>query len=562
MNMFAVTGWSLPAAPVAQTKTPVHVVEKRGRKRKRKHQKESQTELDLSDEKSTLKEKESPKDDSNADVKRSKTIKHEFRPTGHADEEENPAEDGPPSKNVSQSSRDPKIDRDREASNFEKSKDGRDFILSKLHRVNQSLANDPGRDGTMKAKKSLRLKKTKERLERQLQEIDTEFSASAVPLPKGASATSSKVPASNAPKSSSIQSAPNHQSSNISFVDDTKLTPMQISMRTKLASARFRHLNEQLYTSPSAVVQKLFQEDPQMFEDYHIGFRQQVENWPENPVEGFIDDVRKRIDGRIARRGPEAQEEAVPLPRTKGICTIADLGAGEGRLALGLKELSIGMGKEKATGKTLKGNVRVMSYDLVGKGDIVIAADMADLPLKDGSVDVAIFCLALMGTNWLDFVDEAWRILKVKGELWVAEIKSRFGRVEKAKGKPIKHSVGNRRKGREQEEENDIEFIEVDENDEKKDQTDVFAFLEVLRKRGFAPDQRGDRSVDSSNKMFVKMKFVKAGAPVRGKHAEFDSKRPTVEKGVVKKGGNWLDDRMDDEIDEGQVLKPCVYKLR
>ncbi|KAK2067581.1 hypothetical protein P8C59_001307 [Phyllachora maydis] len=61
------------------------------------------------------------------------------------------------------------------------------------------------------------------------------------------------------------------------------LTPLQASMREKLMSARFRHLNETLYTKPSAESFALFCNSPEMFDEYHQGFRRQVGMWPENP---------------------------------------------------------------------------------------------------------------------------------------------------------------------------------------------------------------------------------------------------------------------------------------
>ena len=42
------------------------------------------------------------------------------------------------------------------------------------------------------------------------------------------------------------------------------------------------------------------------------------------------------------------------------------------------------------------------------------------------SVDVAVFCLALMGLDYPSFLTEATRILRSGGYLWIAEVRSRF----------------------------------------------------------------------------------------------------------------------------------------
>jgi SAM-dependent methyltransferase len=56
----------------------------------------------------------------------------------------------------------------------------------------------------------------------------------------------------------------------------------------------------------------------------------------------------------------------------------------------------------------------------------ITVADSAHVPLADSSVDVAVFCLSLMGTNYFDFVMEARRVLRHGGLLFVAEVTSRF----------------------------------------------------------------------------------------------------------------------------------------
>lgn len=361
-----------------------------------------------------------------------------------------------------------------------------------------------------------------------------------------------------------------------------KLTPLQASMREKLISARFRHLNETLYTRPSAEAFGLFNESPEMFTEYHEGFRRQVEVWPQNPVESFLAEVRQRARQRhppkkqhskgAAAAAPQqdARADVQPLPRNRAtnVCTIADLGCGDARLASELQ-------REKA-----KLKLDVLSFDLHSPHPLVTKADIANLPLANGSVDVAIFCLALMGTNWIDFVEEAYRVLRWKGELWVAEIKSRLGGGMRKGGGVVEHSVGNRRKTgppvappkkgaarKEAEAANEAALlVEVDGEDDTRQQTDVSAFVDVLNKRGFmlqGQDQgRGADAVDLSNKMFVTMRFVKSAPAAKGKCAQKEEDRDRLSgKPAFLRKPKFIDDESKD-VNEAAVLKPCVYKIR
>lgn len=353
----------------------------------------------------------------------------------------------------------------------------------------------------------------------------------------------------------------------------TNLTPMQSAMRQKLVSARFRHLNQTLYTEPSSKAKEIFDQNPEIFEDYHTGFRQQVSVWPQNPLDKFIIAIRQR--GKIKpppqftpyRRKANSKlirppkDTGVALLRTNGTSVIADLGCGDARLAQTLT----------VSGDTTVLNLKVLSYDLHASSNYVTTADISNLPLKDDSVDVAILCLALMGTNWISFVEEAHRILHWKGELWVAEIKSRFGRVSKS-GRPVDHSVGGKRKppastkateakAREQEEldEHEVLQTEVDGVPPSTEETDVSAFVQVLKRRGFILKPPSEKSVDLRNKMFVKMEFIKALTPIKGKgKAEADSRG-----GSNRKLKFFSDGEEDVDTDEEtKVLKPCLYKVR
>ena len=160
-------------------------------------------------------------------------------------------------------------------------------------------------------------------------------------------------------------------------------------MSQQLAGARFRFINEQLYTRHSADAVALFAREPQLYEAYHDGFRSQSARWPQNPV---------AVIARWLKSKPATWE-------------IADLGCGDAQLAARAAQ-------------------KVHSFDLVAANSRVTACDIANVPLDSSSIDAAVFCLALMGTNFVDFLREAHRMLRPGGVLKVAEVSSRFDDIE------------------------------------------------------------------------------------------------------------------------------------
>jgi ribosomal RNA-processing protein 8 len=99
-----------------------------------------------------------------------------------------------------------------------------------------------------------------------------------------------------------------------------------------------------------------------------------------------------------------------------------DLGCGEGEFA---ESFAADLKHRKF--KTFKD---VISYDLVSVKPHIQACDIAKLPLADSSIDITIFCLSLMGTNYKQFIKEAFRVLKVGGLLIISEIVSRYSSVQ------------------------------------------------------------------------------------------------------------------------------------
>jgi ribosomal RNA-processing protein 8 len=183
----------------------------------------------------------------------------------------------------------------------------------------------------------------------------------------------------------------------------------------------------------------LLVQSPELYEQYHVGFRHQVEQWPVYPVSM----IGKWLVTNFCKQSS---------------CVVADFGCGVAALA------------QELGGYNHKGTCpfRVHSFDLVAASDLVTACDMANVPLKSKTVDVAVFCLSLMGTNLADLLREAHRVLKDVGILKIAEVRSRF------------------------------------ESTDKKDELEEFVL--VLDKLGFKC-----LKTDRTNKMFVMLECKKTG---------------------------------------------------
>ena len=171
--------------------------------------------------------------------------------------------------------------------------------------------------------------------------------------------------------------------------ENEKPRSLREQMMTKLRASRFRYLNETLYNSDSSESKKYFKDDPDAFTAYHYGYKQQVGQWPLNPLDVIISSIKK-------------------MPKEY---VVADFGCGEARLAASVTH-------------------KVHSFDFVSLNDNVTACDMAHTPLLTNGVHVVVFCLSLMGTNLKDYIIEANRVLKKDGILKIAEVESRFDQVE------------------------------------------------------------------------------------------------------------------------------------
>ena len=140
-------------------------------------------------------------------------------------------------------------------------------------------------------------------------------------------------------------------------------------------------------TSTSTRMHEWFSEDKSRWKDYHKVREENIKDWVENPITV------------IAERLNESPGQ-----------TIADLGCGMNKL------------------KDLVKNYKAWySFDHCAVDPSVVEADCSDLHayLGDESVDSAVFCMSLWGTNYLDSIKEAHRYLKTGGTLYVVEPKDK-----------------------------------------------------------------------------------------------------------------------------------------
>lgn len=185
---------------------------------------------------------------------------------------------------------------------------------------------------------------------------------------------------------------------------NTQMSALQEQMKASLEGGRFRFLNQKLYTSEGKEAFSLFQQQPELFDFYHKGYRNQVEKWPENPLDIIISWLKKQPYSVV----------------------VADFGCGEARLAAEVTAHRCA-GKKHKLGSNK--SLNIYSFDLVARNPRITACDIAHVPLEKETVDVAVFCLSLMGTNVVDFLKEAFRVLRPGGILKIAEVKSRFEKV-------------------------------------------------------------------------------------------------------------------------------------
>ena len=350
----------------------------------------------------------------------------------------------------------------------------------------------------------------------------------------------------------------------ISIPKTSQMSTLQRDFLDRLTSSRFRELNEELYTQCSSTSYETFTKSPELFDQYHVGFRKQVQSWPVNPVDVIY---KKIINGWTKDRQQQQQQSNnddhnnnKTKQRNNGDSStkivVADFGCGDAKLADRLLSLQVGgkdgnsLEQQSSSTKKKKKNSRTMtssssvcpfvvhSFDLVSGGNpLVTPADMSNVPLANEIVDVAVYSLALMGTNVADFVREAWRVLKFNGVLRVAEVRSRFetaattasgggGSSPNKYDKSMKRGKLDNGGVRQHSKLSNAKMNNNANDDSPKPLMLLDEFISLLERCGFQCT-----NMDQSNKMFLFMDFVKQD----GSFGLSDKERFTAKACIYKK---------------------------
>ena len=222
---------------------------------------------------------------------------------------------------------------------------------------------------------------------------------------------------------------------------DVPLTQEEMRQRNRVFGD-FANMNKRINKERSDTTHKRIQENPMYLVEYHRQMREAKKDWGGFiPVEIIADKIRNlKLPSRFIDK-----------------LVIGDFGCGEAQLSSVFR------------------NNKVYSFDHhnILNEEKIKSCDMKDtsLYLKDNSIDVAVFSLSLMSTNWHDYIKEARRVLVDRGYLLIAETTRSLN----AKGSLFKNEEGRLHKLREVLEKEGFEIT----SDEQKGK---FTFIDAQKR--------------------------------------------------------------------------------
>lgn len=159
--------------------------------------------------------------------------------------------------------------------------------------------------------------------------------------------------------------------------------------KRKQASSFISNFNNKGKRTEHSKLHKALTENPSEWHEYHRLRREAMKDWEEVPYEYIASKIKNKRQ------------------------IVGDFGCGDNQMKIHIP------------------NNKVYSFDHVACDDTVVACDMAHTPLKDESIDIAVFSLALWGCNYEDYFKEAYRVLTFDGLMYIAEPSSSYTDKEK-----------------------------------------------------------------------------------------------------------------------------------
>jgi hypothetical protein len=153
-------------------------------------------------------------------------------------------------------------------------------------------------------------------------------------------------------------------------------------------------LHQKYKTMTSKNLHTEFQSNRQLWSEYHSLVEEnektfEKEDIPRNVIIGELNKIK-----------------------TKRTIEVVDLGCGKAQIALHYQ---------------YDNRFHFNNYDHISiDNNIVIEQDISSLPLEDNSVEIAILCLAMWGSNCEEYVAESNRVLETSGQLYIIEPTKRW----------------------------------------------------------------------------------------------------------------------------------------
>ena len=169
-------------------------------------------------------------------------------------------------------------------------------------------------------------------------------------------------------------------------------------------------LHQKYKTMNSQNLHNHFQENKNDWESYHKISKENEKSFPEEEI------PRNRIINKL---------ENLPGKKKKDV---VDLGCGYAEISQNFKDNK---------------RFSFKNFDHVSYNEDVISKDIKDTELDDSSIDIAIMCLSMWGSNCKDYLKEVYRILDTGGTLYMVEPYKRWNDNDEKKNRLLELLTDN-----------------------------------------------------------------------------------------------------------------------